>query len=303
MEPNQKTVLYALMAGLGSAFLYLLSVSGGFFSLLSAYLPLFPIFAIGLAIGPRAGSIVAASGVLFVGLLTSGFGGMVLYGLIYAIPASFFLHIALATIDQKRWYPIGGALTGLCLYGVFLIAILIPLTFQDGADFSQFFPPTEGEQPDWMVQAQTMLEKAPFMLFSFAVWGQILMFYGCAVLTNFLLKGWNYHIRPNLRLTPFMPSLFVLAVMLIAGIASFSETFAVQLAGKSAFVVLLLPYFLMGLARLHVRAQKWPNASLWLFAIYALTVLAFWPVFWFIGAGLYEQAKFLSNRASSGTEQ
>ncbi len=305
MELQSNRLLgFSLSAGALAALLYALTLSGGFFSLLMAYTPLLPLMAIGLAFGPRASTIAALCATLLSGLAI-GLSGMLIFGMIYAVPVMFFIHIALATANRERWYPIGGALTGLSLYAAIIAGLLIALLLPNPEALGDVLSKSMGEDPnaEWMQPARELMTNYPFLIFSIALWMQILVFYGISIFINYMLTGWNYHIRPSLRLTSFMPSIFILGVMLLCGIATFSGSPSMQLAGKTTFTVLLLPYFLMGIAQMHVRARKWPQAKWWLFTIYTVTALVFWPVFWFIGAGLFEQAKFLSNHSSDGTEK
>ncbi len=309
MEQEKQSLTIALGGGAVSAFLYFLAVGGGFFSFLISYTPLIPIFLVGLSQGPRAGGIAALSG-LFLGGLMTGLSGLVLYSALYAVPAIFFIHAILAALpdqdgqtEQKRWYPIGGALTGLSLYASVMVGILVATTMRDMVSTSEILTsaPQESISP-MMQQARDLIVESPFLVFAMGAWIQIFAFYGLAIFANFMLKGWEREIRDNLKLTPFMPSMITLVVVCIAGLLSFVDNLAIQTASKTSLIILLLPYFLMGMARLHARSRNWPNRLALLFAIYMLTVLVFLPVFCFIGAGLYEQAKFLSNRHGGGTE-
>lgn len=295
MESNQTSYHWGLVAGGITSLLYLLSVSDGFFSLLIAYTPLIPLLAVGLSLGVRSVAIAALVTTLFAGLFT-GLSGLLAFGLLYGVPAIMFTHICLTRLTEDTWYPVGGALTGLSLYVATMMGFIILLVMGNEVNLANSLPAMEEGSSTVMEQARQLLEKAPFIVFALAAWIQILMFYAIAVFSNYMLTGWGKEQRDNLRLTPFMPSALVLGAMLLAGLISFSSSVPVQTAGKTAFIILLLPYFLVGVARMHARAAAWQNANLWLTIIYLLTVLVFWPIFWFIGAGLLEQAKFLSNR-------
>jgi len=299
---QQESLKWGVAAGAATALLYLLSVSGGFFSLLIAYTPLVPLLAAGLSQGVRAVGIAALIAI-FVAGLAAGLSGMLVFGLLYGTPAIIFTHIVLTHISEERWYPVGGALTGLSIYSAIIVGFFMVVIMGNDVSLTESLNALDSEQSPLLEQAHMLLEKAPFIVFALGAWIQILMFYAIAVFANYMLKGWDLQRRSYLRLTPFMPSTLVLGAMLVAGLISFSPSLAVSMAGKTAFLVLLLPYFLVGIARMHARAKEWPNARLWLSVIYALTVLVFWPVFWFIGAGIVEQAKFLSNRHGGGTEQ
>jgi hypothetical protein len=295
---QQDSHLIPLAAGGVSALLYGFSLHAGFFSLLMGYLPLIPLLGIGLAFGSRQAAIAGLAASLLA-ILFTGLDGMMLFLILYAAPSIFFSHMALTVLPNMQAFPIGGALTGLSLYGavimfIFVNAVVDPLTGAIGGIES--VEPND-DMPELWAKAEQLMTQFPFVIFGIMGWVQILMFYAFAQLTNFTLKSYDLQCRSHMRLTRFMPSLFILAAMLIAGLVSFSAAPNWQVAGKSAFIILLLPYFLMGIAQMHEKAKHWPNAPLWLFSIYTITILVFWPVLWFIASGLYEQAKFLSNRS------
>ncbi len=298
MEQEQETTLqWGLVAGAVTTTLYLLSVTGGFFSIFIAYTPLFPLLAVGLSQGVRAVAIAALVTTLLAGMFT-GFSGMMVFGLLYGTPSIMFTHICLTRLDDNSWYPVGGALTGLSLYVATMLGFFMVLVMGSEVNLAESLPAVDADASPLMQQARDLLEKAPFLVFALGAWMQLLMFYGIAVFSNYMLTGWNKEQRESLRLTPFMPSALVLGAMLVAGLFSFSGSVPLQMAGKTAFLILLLPYFLVGIARMHARAESWQQPNLWLSVIYSVTVLVFWPIFWFIGVGLLEQAKFLSNRYS-----
>lgn len=296
MQQEQETLRWGLTAGIAASVLYLLSVSGGFFSILISYTPLIPLLIAGLGKGVRAVAIAALVTTLIAGF-TTGVSGLLVFGLLYGAPCLMFTHIALTPLSDNRWYPVGGALTGLALYVATSLGLFIAMVMGDASNLSESLPDTAEQGSAILDQARALLDKAPFIVFGLGAWIQLLMFYAIAVFANFMLQGWGKARRADLRLEPFMPSGLVLAVLLVAGLVSFSNDYALQTAGKTAFIILLLPYFLLGIARMHAKAKHWQNASAWLFCIYFLTILVFWPIFWFIGAGIVEQAKFLSNRA------
>lgn len=305
MDISKDHLAFALLAGVASVFLYILSASGSFFSILMAYTPLLPLLLVGLAYGPRSAAIAGLFATLIAGGAIS-LTGLIIYGGIYAIPATLFTQISLTRIlgdKEDKWYPVGGALTGLSLYTAVVLSVLIAVIMQDASSMADILPKMEENIPQWVARAQEIIVKAPFLIFGIGAWVQLLMLYAIAVFANFMLAGWQREIRHSLRLRPFMPSMVLLAALLFAGIVSFSDTLSMQVAGKTAFIILLFPYFIMGIARMHARAESWPNRKIIFFIIYLLTVLVFWPVFWFIGAGLFEQAKFLSNRHIGGTDK
>lgn len=297
-QPYEKqSITYAIIAGIASGVAFALSVKGGFFSILIAYLPYLPLM-IGLSIGAPYTSMASLIALLVAGVST-GLSGLVGFAVLYAIPTTFFVKSAL----NKRLlntYPIGGVLTGLSIYSASIVFFLAMALFGDEGTLNLIMPELQGDDSVMMQKMVEIIDKMPFVILAGAAWLQLSIFYGCAVLANYLLAGWNHVERPSLRIKPFMPLALVLIILLITGLFSFSSDSSIQIAGKSAFITLLYPYFLMGIAQMHHYIARWKNTRLWLTGIYGFTILAFWPVFWFILAGLYLQAKFLSNRYASG---
>lgn len=284
----------AIGAGFLTGIFYLLSLNGSIFSFLLPYLPYVPLFAIGFAHGHRMVGIAALAALLLIAGLHGITAGL-LFLFLCAVPSWFFVHTSLLRLLPGMQVPVGGALTGLSLYAAILLFTVTMVLYNNGVDFSSFLSLDESA-PAWMEQAKTLIVERPFVVLAMAASMHLFMIYGTAVLVNFLLNGWQLSQRKNLALEPFMPSPFVLISLIGFGLASFSETTAVQLAAKTGFLVLLIPYFLMGIAQMHLRSRRWPYRYGWLTAVYVLMALAFFPVFWFIASGLYLQAKFLSNR-------
>jgi uncharacterized membrane protein HdeD (DUF308 family) len=65
-----------------------------------------------------------------------------------------------------------------------------------------------------------------------------------------------------------------------------------EFIGKSLFVMLLLPYFLSGIAQMHARARQSPAGNWWLALAYGLLILAIWPAIVFILLGVIRQLQF-----------
>ncbi len=293
MQFSQDELKWGVSAGGLAGFCYFLAV-GGFFSILIAYAPFLPLLMVGLSYGARALMVASGIAILLAGLI-SGISGVALFALLYAVPSFIICQLALTRVKPLQLYPAGGVLTGLTFYIAGTVTLLILILARDGLDMSTLFASSDQMPEEWMIKSREILAQSPFLIFGFGAWIQILMIYGVMTLANFILEGWDKNLRRDFRLTPFMPSTIVLGALLVAGLASFGGNEVSQLAAKTAFIILLLPYFLMGIARLHQKAAHWPHKTLTLITIYAITALVFPVIFCFIGFGLYEQAKFLSN--------
>lgn len=292
---------WALGAGTVAGLLFALAVSGAVPGVLVIYLPYLPLLAIGLALGGREGWVAVAAATFVAGLALGGINGMLVFLLLIGLPAGFFAWQALA---QKGQYPpsIGQVLTGLTYFTVLLQAMLILMVLNTVGDFAALLPEATDEESPMMAMVRKVVGEQTYLLLGISAWLQLLMFYGLAVLTNFLLTGWGLSRRDSLAIRPFMPSAHLLVMLLGSGLLSFTSDPAVSLIGKSAFITLLFPYFLMGISKLHQTAQSWPNRGIWLLLVYFFLSLIPHLALCFVGLGLLAQGRYLSNRFHDGTD-
>jgi hypothetical protein len=331
MNPEQR--FWAILAGLASGLLCVLALILGNASVLMGLTPFAPLFLVGFSFGVQTvlpASLIATAAVL---LLTGGSGGLFFLA-IFAIPVSFYVHRTLTCLvlsphimqqiqnakllkgsdtaekgggmqgDHKMaaWFPQGLVLTHLTYYFAFLVGIsVLSVVSQEntGSLMEQIFPAFK-TIPEWL-EIRDQVARWEFLIVGFSAWISLSVFYGIAVLCNFLLVGYGRAVCPSLAVLPFMAGGELLALLLGAGLFSVADSPLLSLPAKAVFVVLLYPYFLMGLSRLHWFTRSWNHRGLLLTAFYLLMLMFYPIVAGLIGWGLAVQARVLSNHVMGQT--
>ncbi len=295
---------WAIMAGVISGLLFLLAAGSMLPSLLLVYTPFLPLLAVGLMLG--APSAILASGIASGFSMALGPDVFLLYVLMFAIPVVYFVRKSLSqqalTPTHRIWFSQGLVMTDLACYAAILVAAIagsLHETLSGNTNLGALLPPVMEGEPEALASVRSWILEKSFVILGGTAWIQLSLFYGLAVLVNFLLA--NRTLRPSLAVVPFMPSGWLLAGLMGAGVLSFADNPASSLAAKAAFITLLFPYFLMGLALMHRFSILWPSRRLWLSLVYFFMLVFPASVLGFIGLGLAAQARHLSNRSSGQT--
>ena len=114
--------------------------------------------------------------------------------------------------------------------------------------------------------------------------------------------GWNLRLSPDfstLALPRWLPT--VAAVLLIGAIVMPGTLGFYAVNGA---ILLSLPFFLVGLAVVHVAARRFATGSVLIIAFYAMMMMFGWPVVFVAFIGLVEQlAGFRRRMATAGKEE
>ena len=86
-----------------------------------------------------------------------------------------------------------------------------------------------------------------------------------------------------------LPQAMTLALGL-AGLAALFAPAALGVMGRNLFMILLVPFFFVGLSVVHAVARRYaPHKPLILVAAYAAMIVLGWPVALVVGLGLFDQ--------------
>lgn len=271
-----------------------------------------PLFALGFGLGNRATLNAALSAFITLAMLedvTDGLTFLVLFLLpmLWLVRRSLLFRPAAGAseggaADQERreWFPLGLALSELLWLPVVLV--LLAAAHYAGQD-SSLEAAVSTLLSTWVEMNRAALGPEAdvlrsgmygFLIVGLTAWMWLLLLYAAAWLGHAAVGRLGRRIRPSLRLLPFIPPLALLAALAAAGLLSlFSEGEAAFLA-KTLVFILLLPYFLAGMAELHQRAVGWPGRVLWLTLLYA-ALIVFSPVVMAVACfGVYLQARALA---------
>lgn len=287
-----RTALLAVSGGSLSGAAVLAAMSGSPLGVLLVYLAPLPLLMVGLGLGSAPFGFAAAAG-LVVSAAFGGLGGAGLYGGMHVIPSWLIVQQALRPRSAS---PDGFQTAGHILVSItLLVAFVLVVTAMTGrgtdAGTGMGAGPGSGIEdgvrdlldgvarsaaPALEEAQRKMLveEVAPlFIGFSAVTW--ILMLIGNAVLAQRLLTTRGLNRRPtphwsDLRLPGWFDYVLVaaaLAALALGGDAGF--------VARNAVIVLLTPYFFVGLAVIHQMARRSAQPGLMLTIFYMMLFIFF----------------------------
>ena len=301
-----------LMIGAGgvvSALLFTVASTGNFGGLLLAVFYQLPLFLVGLSMGTVAGAFAGA---------VAGVGMLVMFNLlglfVFVAPVIIIIRQALLfRMDQNgdtEWYPSGllaSLATGLALALMTSAFLWMELTTEGMEAMIQKFLRAFADN----IMAGVPVAQRDQVVDGVApvLPGVIGLYWTLALVVNGVLGqglavrlGWNLRPSPDfstLALPRWLPT--VAAVLLIG---------AVVMPGKLGFyavngaILLSLPFFLVGLAVVHVAAKRFAAGSMLLIVFYIMMMMFGWPAVFVAFIGLIEQlAGFRQRMATAGKEE
>lgn len=279
-QGGNPTTLAALAAGACAALLALWAMRGLPLGGLLLWVTPLPLMLAGLAFGAATGVVAAAVSALAV-LLMAPLAAFGIYLAVFAIPAALLLGAGLQAGRVAPGLP-------LAVLGLWPVAVLLVLALLVGDLEAAMREAVEAgvrrmgvALPDGMV-AQVAQVKAGAVGFWLA-----LVMTGNTLLARFLLRRWNWPV-PGLSGAPRLPAWYLPLPALAFG-AWLAAGGAVAL---SAFLMLLVPLFLLGVAAVHAKLEGRPARVAFLAGFYLL-MLVFLQVMGplMVGLGLYEQIR------------
>ncbi len=285
---QQPGSLAAAAAGLASAVLALWSMRGLPLGGLLLWATPLPIFLAGLAFGARSAAVGAAVASALVVLLSNAYG-FALYAAVFALPAALLVGAAQAHAPAPG-EPMDLSLP-LALLGLWPVVVLLALALavddlegamREAVSLGLRRMGMEGV-PEAMVDQVVRVKGA-----AAGFWVALLML-GNGVVAQRLLarRGLALHPAPDWTATA-LPRWYA-ALPVAAGAAWVSLGGAVAL---SAFLVALVPVFLLGVAGVHRRLRGRPGRTAFLAGFYVL-VLLFLQIMapLLVGVGLFDQMR------------
>jgi hypothetical protein len=286
-------------AGVLSALLYLSVALGQPSAILLAYFAQLPLFAVTLGMGTLAGAAATGSATVIIALITSILAGglfLIVSGLPVLVLGAKALLNRPNPDGSAEWYPPGLLVTwmvgmgagALLIVGVALGVVTdgFEASLRDvlGKTFDQLMP--TATEPDRARLLDIMVPWFPTAV----VMSWIAMLVLNAVLAQGVLMYFGRNLRPKPELADIeLPHLLTLALA-IAGAAALIGPDAIGFLGKNLFLILLVPFFFLGLGVVHAVARKYsPQRIFILVAAYAAMLVLGWPAALVAGLGLFDQ--------------
>lgn len=138
-----------------------------------------------------------------------------------------------------------------------------------------------------------------FLVVGASAWWWMLLVYVHAVLALWLVRLREPVTAPvNLGLRPFTLPLGLLGVLFVCAGGSFVTDANLAFGAKVLFIILLFPYFLLGVSEVHQRVHAWPHRGIVLFLLYFFTLSQGWPALVLACIGVFQQLKALTRHSS-----
>lgn len=309
-----KGLAIAAGGGFASAALYLTVMFDAPGALLLAYLALMPHFVAGLGWGSRAVIVSTGVATAIIASLASGRIGIV-FALAYALPAVAMVIVALrqrtAPDGTTEFYPVGRLVSWLAIYacgGFSLLAL-----FGGDGEVESWLREIEsamrdvvavGSSPEAAVLIKAIAEFFPAIMI--ASW--LIMVLVNAAIAQLVLERSGHNLRPRPQAATIeLPEWFMAVTAGAAALALLApamEMTALGFAARNSALALLVPYFFVGLAVVHVWARRWP-ARPFILAGFYLLMLMFGGigVLLVAGLGFMEQWLGLRRRFARGGQE
>ncbi|MBI1778791.1 MAG: DUF2232 domain-containing protein [Proteobacteria bacterium] len=297
--------LFALGGGALSASLYLSVVLGSSGAMLLAYLAQLPLFVAALGFGTMAGAAASGAGTLVVALAGGLLAGM-LYLLVNGVPVLVMSQRALLSREtaagEREWYPPGLLLAWLTALGAgaFILVGAILALGQSGLEDSVRSFLSGGMERIASGAAEDDRARLVDLIvpwFPAAVVGSWIIM---VTINGALAQGLLQRFRRNLRPAPDMAAIALppamMAALGVSLVAWLIADGALGFIGRNVAVIMLVPFFFLGLAVVHAFARASRFRPWLLVSAYGSILLFGWPVVLVAVLGLFEQGMGLRRR-------
>ncbi len=300
----RELVFSAPSAGFAGGLLFCLSavVPGGVF------LAILPLMMVGFAQGARQTRIACGIACIMIGAI-AGLEDAVFFACFFALPVYYFVQRALfwrGAEQARTWYP---TLTVICEITIMTAAYFMVLAFATEAhgglkalvqNSSESFRLPD---PEIAVEVKQTVDGWGFGILAGAGWFWVVLLYALAVLSNAIVRSKRLALRPSLALETHGLSGWLLFLVALSGLFAIAGQGMDRYTAQAVFLLLLLPYFLCGVAFVHLYSieRQLYARRLWITCFYVALVFGRWPALPLIAIGLYFQlAEMLDRRKKMG---
>ena len=299
----------AVLAGIVSGALGLAPISGSILLVLVSYFVLLPMMLTGLTLGLAAAVVAALSAILLNGAI-AGVLPAIIFAIAFALPALHVVRQALLSRQDEAgdliWYPPGLILAQLTVMAVALLALAFFASMGQPGGLVGIIETVLVDAIRQLSEAAGQAAPDTEMVRSGAVFVPALV--ACSWLIMAAVNGalaqaiavrsaWNR--RPSPMLADLELPSWLWPMIGVALLLSLLGSTGIGLLGRSALIVLIVPFGFLGLAVIHKFANRWSYRQLGLAAVYAGIIVLNWPILAVILLGLVEDWAHLRRRYMS----
>lgn len=268
-------------------------------------LPALPLFYIGLSQGMRP--MVTATTIATLCILPIGGLGGVLFFLVFAAwPSLQLARDALANrkadamlgdnkMTIRQWYPLGMSFVKMaCVISLVTLFTCVFLVEGPSVDEQLQNNVREGVQqlePELQEVMVGLTSTMSFAVIAMSLWLWMLLVYLHGWIAHKMLEKRGTNLRPGFGISAFIMPGWMLQALTLAGVASLFGSANLAFAGKVSLIVLLLPYFLLGMALIHDKVRNSPSGGVILFMLYFFLMAQAWPMLAIAGYGVWHHCR------------
>lgn len=280
-----KETLFTLMCGIFSGGVFVFVAYNPDAGPLVIFLPLMPLAIAGLCVSARS-CLIASLIVCLMAARIAGQEYAVSVAVIVVIPLLYFVRKALlwrGDEQQKQWYPLMPVVAELTLMACIAIAgVILLMGHSEQVELKSAVAQSLHRQLDSQFNVsdpdaaatKKLIDEWSFVLFAFAGWLWVMMIYGFSAIANTFLKVNGIALRPSLALgSRGLPLWLPFVILVAAGLAAFGNGNDRYL-GEAVILLMIMPYFLSGIASFHEISHRFGNRWLWI-AVFYITLLVF----------------------------
>lgn len=295
-----RTIPIAIGAGILSALIFALFLTGSPLALVVSPFTMLPLLLIGLSNSTLISGLAVGSGVLVIGLIGGSVSWAALYAAAEAVPALGLSRLALrkrtGPNGQTRYTGAGPLFTVAMLYMAALFLVLyVTLLGRDGGMVGVI-------ERKIGVGLAEMVERrgSPADLAAFAAaaayvvpgvsiaWWLIILLANLSVAQGMLTR-WGRNLRPALELGRMSLSRWLVPALVLAVIVGVIGAGDIGFIGWTLGMILIVPFFFVGMVCMHLLCRGWAPGPFILIGVYLLLILRGWPVLIAAVLGIAEQ--------------
>ncbi len=303
-----KNTLIALGAGVLAALAATAFLSQAPGALMLVYFADLPLFMVGFAFGPQAAALGGAAGFMAAGLIGGGLAAGI-FGIMQALPVWLVVRQLLlqrpAVVagpagasdepgGQIEWYPIGDMLCWLTFFAAAMLVVMT-LTSLSGEEGLSVMVSTsldeilKGLAPHWDEEHRTSMVTAIVPMFPGAIGVSWLVM---TIVNATLAHGFLTKLKKILRPSPAYAALelpqWISWPLVLSALLALLGSGEMEYTGRNLAMILVVPFFFLGLAVVHTWARRVTFSGMLLAAFYLVLVLSGWATIIVAGIGIAE---------------
>ena len=305
-----KDTLIALGAGVLAAFAATAFLSQAPGALMLVYFADLPLFMVGFAFGPQAAAIGGAAGFMTAGLIGGGLAAGV-FGIMQALPVWLVVRQLLlqrpvaaavpAEVSgsgepdgQVEWYPIGDTLCWLTFFAAAMLVVMMLASLTGDQGLSVLVSTNLDEiikalVPQWDEEHRASMLAALVPMFPGAIGVSWLVM---TIINATLAHGFLTRLKKVLRPSPAYAALdlpqWISWPLVLSALLALLGSGEMEYTGRNLAMILVVPFFFLGLAVVHTWARRVAYSGMVLTAFYLVLVLSGWATMVVAGIGIAE---------------